>query len=472
MSQLIELEKYVPSDLIPRVGDIDIRYSTYLNIQKEYMFRTLDLSSTESIIRSVLFNYLSLGPKNCLSNGCTHIFILDEYIILQYLDLLNDDLLREMFANFFFQMSRVQSDTKFEIMAIWCFYDEAGEIFSSNVSMVVNISNVPQFQNLPYDYVGEFKNGLAVVSMNGLKGYISESDLALKIPCKFNDTINFSENLAAIKRNGLYGFCDQFGQVVITPQYEKVGDFHGGFARVYQNGKVAFIKKNGILLTGFCFEDAGDFNRGLAPIKQAGQWNYIDIFAVKEFDYSFDEADNFINDLARVKLNGLYGFINLRGELVIPCIYTSCLLFQENLVAVESNGQWGFLNKKGELAIDFQFDYIGHGFSKNQCSVELNGRMGFINRRGEKISPFVFNTISPTGRCKDQFREDLVFASLNDDWGYVDPRTRKVRERKSLSSDSCLSDSSNCEFGQKDSEKLHSIHQVDLVLYSYSKKSY
>ncbi|MCZ2475931.1 WG repeat-containing protein [Aquirufa ecclesiirivi] len=405
MSDRHELEEHVPYDLIPRIGDIDDKYFISLHRQKEYMFRNLDSRSSESIVRSVLLNYLSFGTKNIQLKDCPYLFILDEYIILNYLNLFNDYFLKEIFENFYFRTCRINSDPKFEIGSISYLFDDAGLSFSSNVAMVVNISSIPQHLNLPLDWTDKFENEMAILLMNGFFGF--------------------------------YNVC---GEIVIAPQFEKVNDFQNGFARVYQDGQVAFINTRGFLITEFCFEDARDFNQGLAPVKKGGRWFYLNTLAIEPFESFFDDADVFIDGLARVKLNGQFGFINLKGELSIPCIYTSCLLFQEDLVAVESNGKWGFLNRKGELIIDFLFDFVGYGFSENCCAVELAGRMGFINKRGEKISPFVFESKSSMGRCMTKRKDNIAYMKLSKDWGYVDTKTREVKEKTMLQEVSCIHD--------------------------------
>lgn len=57
----------------------------------------------------------------------------------------------------------------------------------------------------------------------------------------------FSEGLAAIERNGKWGFVDKTGKEVIPSIYKDVGDFSEGYAQVQRtwDGQWGFIDKNG-----------------------------------------------------------------------------------------------------------------------------------------------------------------------------------------------------------------------------------
>ncbi len=49
----------------------------------------------------------------------------------------------------------------------------------------------------------------------------------------FEDIHPYRENMAAFKKNGLWGFMDSTGKVVIEPQFDRVEDFSDGLAAVH-----------------------------------------------------------------------------------------------------------------------------------------------------------------------------------------------------------------------------------------------
>ena len=69
------------------------------------------------------------------------------------------------------------------------------------------------------------ENGMASVSY----GYINEDGESV-VDCDAAGC--FSEGLAAVKMNGLWGYMNTDGEIVIEPQYEQAGDFSEGLAIV------------------------------------------------------------------------------------------------------------------------------------------------------------------------------------------------------------------------------------------------
>ena len=80
--------------------------------------------------------------------------------------------------------------------------------------------------------------------------------------CKDGDAI-IKDGLARIEVDGLYGFADEAGNVVIQPQYSWVGHFSNGMARFSANGESAgkwgYIERTGRTVIPPQFDSAGDF---------------------------------------------------------------------------------------------------------------------------------------------------------------------------------------------------------------------
>ena len=55
----------------------------------------------------------------------------------------------------------------------------------------------------------------------------------------------FSDNRAAVRVGGLYGFVDEEGREVVKPQYRIVDDYKFGFAQVDVDGKSGLIDRDG-----------------------------------------------------------------------------------------------------------------------------------------------------------------------------------------------------------------------------------
>jgi WG repeat protein len=69
------------------------------------------------------------------------------------------------------------------------------------------------------------------------------------------------EGLTKIQKQGLWGFTDSDGKLVIEPRFRSVGDFSNGFARASDlKGLWGYIDRAGNEVIPMRFEDAEDFN--------------------------------------------------------------------------------------------------------------------------------------------------------------------------------------------------------------------
>ena len=60
---------------------------------------------------------------------------------------------------------------------------------------------------------------------------------------KYDEVRKFSEEMAAVKVSGKWGFINKSGKEVIKPEYDAASDFENGFARVKLNGRWGCINK-------------------------------------------------------------------------------------------------------------------------------------------------------------------------------------------------------------------------------------
>src|SRR5688572_1195390 len=75
---------------------------------------------------------------------------------------------------------------------------------------------------------------------NGLYGYIDSTGKVV-IPPKYKSAGEFSEGLAPVRENGYYGYIDESGKYVLHPQYDYAQTFINGFAKININGNANII---------------------------------------------------------------------------------------------------------------------------------------------------------------------------------------------------------------------------------------
>ncbi len=181
-----------------------------------------------------------------------------------------------------------------------------------------------------YGWAQQFADGLALIaddkpsSMEFLNRKAFIDIHGQRVTEFFDDAESFSEGLAAIRVNGLWGFIDKTGAVVIPPSYNLVsGPFSEGYAPVEcVDRNIAFIDKRGRQLTDCSFKQASEFSEGLAAVQTTeGKWGFIDTRGQLAVKPAFAFAYPFFNGLAQVRImkgdTTYVGYINRKGEYVI-----------------------------------------------------------------------------------------------------------------------------------------------------------
>lgn len=195
----------------------------------------------------------------------------------------------------------------------------------------------------------------------------------------------FSEGLAAVKVNRLYGYVNESGELKISPQYDDAGTFSGGLAWVRKALGYGYIDASGQTVIAPTFEGASDFSEGLARVMVKGQYGYINRAAKFIIDPQFAEAGDFSCGLAWVKVKDKYGFINAARDTVIPPLYDEAGNFSEGLARVRVRGKYGYVDEKGEFVIKPTYPYA-EDFSDGLAVVSYDSKTYYyINRAERKV---------------------------------------------------------------------------------------
>lgn len=171
-------------------------------------------------------------------------------------------------------------------------------------------------EDMPYDYASNFKNGVAAVKKNGkwalvdinenlLTQYIFEeivldefdtccnggaifvkhngkyfmvNSSGAKITEQAFDNVKpfVSSEPAAVCINGLWGFVDNQGKIVIEPQYQNADSFNIGLGGVCVDDLWGYINSGGTFRIECQFQDCKPFSAaGIAAVKENDFWKYV-----------------------------------------------------------------------------------------------------------------------------------------------------------------------------------------------------
>ncbi len=187
---------------------------------------------------------------------------------------------------------------------------------------------------------------------------------------------DFKEGLAAVKLNGKWGIINKMGKVIVEPQYDYINNLVEGLFRVALNGNWGFLDKTGKVVVEIKYRGASDLSEGLARVQLNNKWGFVDKTGKVVVEIKYREASDLSEGLAAVRLNDKWGFIDKTGKVVIDIKYDGASPFSEGLASVayvdknihtnKNEDQYGFINQKGEVAFQ-TFKYISNGFHEGLC---------------------------------------------------------------------------------------------------------
>lgn len=150
------------------------------------------------------------------------------------------------------------------------------------------------------------------------------------------------------EENGLYGYKDAEGNVVIEAKYSKALPFSEGAALVAlpeNSSQWMYIDMSGEMLFEKAFYASNNFYSGYALVLVSDEptYRYIDKTGEWANELVFEDAEDFDDGYARVKMDGKWGIVDAHFNFTIPC---ECETKEE---AAER------LSMKGDTMLSFQW---------------------------------------------------------------------------------------------------------------------
>ncbi|QJX46431.1 hypothetical protein HMJ29_05565 [Hymenobacter taeanensis] len=186
-------------------------------------------------------------------------------------------------------------------------------------------------------------------------GLLSASGDTL-LPATYASIGEFTDGRAIVTQNGVKGFVDAAGQEVVKPAYTALYPYSDGYARARVGQLYTFLDEKGEELGAFYF-NAHDFTEGYAAVRDYRGWFYITGPDVPTDPVIFQEAHPFSKGLARVKTRGRFTFIT------------------SDFLADTTEGTAPF----GRYTLASDFD------KQDRARVKQGGRTFYINRKAEEV---------------------------------------------------------------------------------------
>jgi hypothetical protein len=167
----------------------------------------------------------------------------------------------------------------------------------------------------------------STLNWNKTFGFIDPLDSNIVIYPMFEEVRGFSNGMAAVKFNNLWGFIDKKGNVVIDIIFEEVRDFHDGLAGVKQNGLWQIINKLNIPISNQKYQNVGIYNSGLINVSTlTSGWVFISQTGqIKSQEVSYLSASSFSSGYAFVQEGSRYFIIDINFNKIFEVDYNSPL---------------------------------------------------------------------------------------------------------------------------------------------------
>lgn len=194
--------------------------------------------------------------------------------------------------------------------------------------------------------------------------------------------------LYLIKKDKLYGYINNKGNIEITPMYKDAMEFSDGLAKVTTvHGESYFIDENNNAVIRPDTDWYLKFENGYAEIRKSGKYGFIDKIGQTVIEPRFDGIWRGFNKegFAIVQQDNKYGTIDKNGDFLIKPVFEEVNEFSEGVMSAKNqDGKYGFIDINGNTVIDFKFDNVGK-FSEGLSSFRNGSKKGFINKLGEVV---------------------------------------------------------------------------------------
>jgi len=274
-----------------------------------------------------------------------------------------------------------------------------------------------------FDFVEDFHEGLAVVSLNNKLGFITKTD-DVKIKTQFDDAFSFQNGFAVVEVNELFGLINRSGEYVLEPIYDDLGNVNNGLLYAERNEKIGYFNTRGEEVIFHQYTDGSNFKNKLAIVEKNDKAGVIDENGNTKIEIKYQQIKMLNSHLFAVQQNENWGIINIKGETILSIEYDFIGNTKSNLILIEKNNQFKYWNK---LTTQFlptiwfenysEFKILAN-FKDGFAKVKTNEGYIFINTKGQ----FVFNE---TFKKLGVYNTFVAFED-KDTWGYIDKQGKVI----------------------------------------------
>ena len=235
----------------------------------------------------------------------------------------------------------------------------------------------------PYEDVGTYAQGFVPVKKGGRWAYLDPmTGNALGEGFVWETALPFSQGLAAISRDGLYGYIGTDGQTVVALQYAGAASFSEGLAGVRVGNRWGFIDRKGALTIKPAYGGVKTFQQGQCAVRKGEQWGLINTAGEVTLRLKYSEIGDFdpVTHRAWFRQNKLWGLVSASGNVVMKPTWSAHDEFAGNtLCRVAYRTEYAYVDVSGKTRI-FGDYAAASPFRANYAGVRDAGGVRYLTK--------------------------------------------------------------------------------------------
>lgn len=185
------------------------------------------------------------------------------------------------------------------------------------------------------------------------------------LKCNYDDItpLKGEEGVLLIQKEQHYGLVDNYGNVLIKPNYQAIKRFGSGSKNKYivvnQDGKYGILSSDDSTILDFQYDEIKPIDgNNLYAVKENGEWKVISKDLSTEVADHFDDILDINNEAIIVEKDGKLKVIDTNQEEKIPAKYDSIQYAYGDNYIVKQKNQYGIVNLEQETKVECKYKKI------------------------------------------------------------------------------------------------------------------
>ncbi len=265
------------------------------------------------------------------------------------------------------------------------------------------ISRIGKIIQKDFAYIGEFKDGLARMSIKGkLSAELKVESRGIQIVKEYFDGFmnphfmrsftQYDQDLHQLGKltclNCNWGYLDTIGQIRVPTEYDFARDFKNEIGIVEFDNKWGVVNADAKVLVPCVYDEVDFLDKTDDQILQISlhrqKYGLIDTLGQVTVNLMYDQIGNYSEGRLAVKRGNKWGFVDEAGEEIIACQFNKIKNFSDGIAIVRKGTKWGAIDKRGNVLVDFKYNHLGNFKNGLSCFNGSYGK-GYLNEIGDTI---------------------------------------------------------------------------------------